>query len=289
MDFSQTQPSEESPPPATALNDFKRFFGRGLAALLPTVLTVALVMWAYELIDQHLGRFITNGMVGVFAAGGPPTIVNLDDVITYGTPIDEWDTRGRRLTEEYKIVTHPAANVDDGVSIDVSEDDRKSALHARNRALWGIAFYKYKLNLLGFLIAVIVVYFIGLFLASLIGRTTWRVAERLLHRVPLIRAIYPNIKQVTDFFLRDRNLQFSGVVAIQYPRKGVWSMGLTAGPPMPSSSWSTRQPCTWKTTPSASCSTSRGIPRPASASCRDSQSASCTGRARGVARSRSIR
>jgi uncharacterized membrane protein len=48
----------------------------------------------------------------------------------------------------------------------------------------------------------------------------------------VIRAIYPNIKQVTDFLLTDRNVEFSGVVAVEYPRKGVWSVGLSTGGPM---------------------------------------------------------
>jgi uncharacterized membrane protein len=71
-----------------------------------------------------------------------------------------------------------------------------------------------------------------LFLASLIGRTTWRIVERFLYRIPIVRAIYPNIKQVTDFLFTDRQLQFSGVVAVPYPRQGIWSLGLITGPPL---------------------------------------------------------
>ena len=72
----------------------------------------------------------------------------------------------------------------------------------------------------------------ALFLASLIGKATWRIIERLLYRIPIIKAVYPNVKQVTDFLLTERTLQFSGVVAVQYPRKGLWSLGLVTGPPM---------------------------------------------------------
>ncbi|MHC4233749.1 MAG: DUF502 domain-containing protein [Planctomycetota bacterium] len=218
-------------PPQTATGDFKRFFSRGLAALLPTTLTVVVLIWAYALIDQHLGRYITRGMVLLFAAGGPPGFISEDKALElalkYGTPIDEWDHRGRRLTAEYKIATHPVLG-----KVGASSEDYKRADRARNVALWTVAFARYKLNLIGFLIAIVLVYFVGLFLASLIGRTTWRAIERLLNRTPLIRAIYPNVKQVTDFLFTDRQLQFSGVVAVQYPRKGIWSVGLVTGPPM---------------------------------------------------------
>ena len=78
--------------------------------MLPPLLTIALLIWAYNLIDQHLGRHITRGMVLLFAASGPPALADLDDPLKYGTPLDEWDSRGRRLTVEYKIVNHPVAN-----------------------------------------------------------------------------------------------------------------------------------------------------------------------------------
>ncbi|MCP4247632.1 MAG: DUF502 domain-containing protein [bacterium] len=219
-----------TPPPA---DDFKRLFVRGLAALAPTVLTMAALIWAYELIDRHMGRYVTHGMVLAVAASGPPAFISEDKALElaleYGDTIDEWDERGRRKTVQYKIATHPVLS-----DPDASEKDRKAAEAARNQALWHVAFSRYKLNLIGFLIAIIAVYFVGLFLASLIGRTVWRLVERFLYRVPVIRAIYPNVKQVTDFLFTGRQLQFSGVVAVQYPRKGIWSMGLVTGPPMKS-------------------------------------------------------
>jgi len=221
-----------SPEIPSAADDFKRFFSRGLAALLPTLLTVVVLIWAYELIDQHVGRHITRGMVLLFAAAGPPQIINVEkDPLAYGTPIDEWNERGQRLTQQYKIVrvTQPLLEAEPQK---VEPEARKAAERARNVALWEIAFARYKLHLIGFLIAVILIYFVGLFLASFLGRTTWRLIEGALYRIPLIRAIYPNIKQVTDFLLRERTLQFSGVVAVQYPRKGIWSVGLVTSRPM---------------------------------------------------------
>ena len=227
--LKEFQPGDSKKAP---INDFKRFFARGLAALLPTLLTIAVLIWAYNLIDQHLGRHITRGMVVLFAASGPPALANPDDALKYGTPLDEWDSRGRRLTVEYRIVTHPVTDPTTPSYRGATEKERNAAQRARNLALWTIAFRRYRLHLLGFLIAIILVYFVGLFLASLIGRTTWRLIESAIFRIPLIRAIYPNIKQVTDFLFTDRQLQFSGVVAVQYPRKGLWSVGLVTGPPM---------------------------------------------------------
>ncbi len=228
---SDPKPSSSQPAPPSAADDFKRYISRGLAALLPTILTIAILIWSYDLIDRHLGQYITRGMVALFATGGPPEFISpdkaLEHSLTYGTPIDEWDARGQRLTVEYKIATLPILE-----DIRADEEFRKRAQEEANTALWSVAFVHYRLNLIGFLIAFVVVYFVGRFLASLIGRTSWRMIERLLYRVPVIKALYPNIKQVTDFVLSERNVSFSGVVAVPYPRKGLWSIGLVTGPPL---------------------------------------------------------
>lgn len=208
------------------MDEFKRFFFRGLAAVLPTLLSIALFIWAYNLVDNYIGQYVTLGMRKAISLTGPPQAVNaLTDALEYGQPINEWNDAGQRLTVEYKIITHKALH---------SPDDqiRKSAERRRTEALWRIAFAKYKLNFVGFLVAIIVVYFVGRFLASLLGRQTWKIVERLLTSVPFVRAIYPNIKQVTDFLFGERQYEFSGVVAVQYPRKGIWSLGFLTGSPM---------------------------------------------------------
>ena len=87
----------------------------------------------------------------------------------------------------------------------------------------------WRLHIGGFVIAIIMIYFVGIFLASFVGRWIWRLAEAFLSRTPVVGQIYPHIKQVTDFFLSDQRLQYSQVVALEYPRKGIWSMGLLTG------------------------------------------------------------
>lgn len=222
----------------TFMDDFRRFFLRGLGALVPSLLTIAILVWAYKLVNENVGSIITAGLMRVcmLVSDEPASWLivpeHLDeDSLAHGKPIDEWNERGERLTREYKIIQNYKLLQD----INLPSSDPaiyKAAESAKNRALWQITFSKYKLHLLGFLIAIILVYFTGFFLASFIGRTSWRLAEGVLNRIPLIRAVYPNIKTVTDFLLSDRTVDFSGVVAVEYPRKGCWSVGLSTGKPM---------------------------------------------------------
>ncbi len=216
------------------MDDFRRFFLRGLAALVPTLLTFAIIVWAYRLINDNVGVFITKGLLGLCMSISDKPALDLDlekDSLRYGTKINEWNARGDRLTVEYKIIQNYQHTLQKGVRV-VGPDDAAAAEASKNAALWQIAFNKYKLHLLGFLMAIVLVYFVGFFLASFIGRTCWRAAEGLLYRIPLIRAIYPHVKQVTDFLLSERQVEFSGVVAVRYPRKEIWSLGLSTGRPM---------------------------------------------------------
>jgi len=84
----------------------------------------------------------------------------------------------------------------------------------------------------GFLVAIAGVYAIGRFVASFLGRGLWRLIEGTFFRLPIVKQVYPYVKQVTDFLLSERKLEFSRVVAVEYPRKGIWSLGLVTAPGM---------------------------------------------------------
>lgn len=163
--------------------DFRRFFVRGLAAVLPTVLTVAILVWLFALIQKYVGRHINTAVQWL--------VVQFSCLITHvpmqwAGPVDKW---------------------------------------AEVKAFWD----QYYLGGIGFLLAFVVIYVIGRFVASFIGRGVWATLEHALTRAPVIRQIYPNAKQVTDFLLSERKAEYSHVVAVEYPRKGIWSLGLMTG------------------------------------------------------------
>ena len=213
------------------MGEFKRFFMRGLAALAPTLLTIALLIWAYRFVDNNIGQPITRLVVTMYAWGGPPHKglgIDKETALRLGDPIDQWDPQtGRRLTAQYKIITQPQ------VMKSTDQAARDAAEKAERKALWELATRKWRFfNIIGFVLGILLIYFVGYFLASFVGRKTWPFLERVILRIPVIGAIYPNIKQVTDLLISERKLEFAGVVAVQYPRKGVWAVGLVTGPPM---------------------------------------------------------
>ena len=192
-----SEPSEARPPPprppaapvassATRREnfstDFRRFFVRGLAALMPTLVTLWLLLKVWEFLWQSIGVYLLIGLNRLLLAS--EHLGTSPDLLTHGS----------------QFVRDP-----------------------RNGP-WYV-------QLLGVVLAVVLVYLVGLFAGNFLGRTAWRLAERAVKRVPLIRAIYPAVKQVTDFLLADKTSQFAGtrVVAVEPHAKGIWSIGLVTG------------------------------------------------------------
>jgi uncharacterized membrane protein len=72
---------------------------------------------------------------------------------------------------------------------------------------------------------------VGALLASVVGRALWRSVENSIMNTPVLRRVYPYVKQITDFVLtqEEQKRVFSRVVAVEYPRKGIWSIGLVTG------------------------------------------------------------
>jgi uncharacterized membrane protein len=163
--------------------DFSRFFLRGLAALMPTLITLWLLIKVWDFLWESLGQYIIWFISFVW--------LNLV----------KWN------------LVHP-----------IEPADIRWYFWTGDEPRWTT-------RLLGVVLAVVLVYIVGLFVGNLIGRTLWKLGERGLFRIPLIRAIYPAVKQVTDFVLADKKAQFTAnrVVAVEPHANGIWSIGLVTG------------------------------------------------------------
>ena len=86
-------------------------------------------------------------------------------------------------------------------------------------------------------IVFLIVLFIIVFLIILIGFATRIILvrrffsfwERLLFKIPLISKIYLGIKEISNAFLGKGRAVFRSVVLIEYPRKGIRSIGFVTG------------------------------------------------------------
>ncbi|AKJ95673.1 MULTISPECIES: DUF502 domain-containing protein [Thioalkalivibrio] len=81
----------------------------------------------------------------------------------------------------------------------------------------------------GIVLAVVVVFVTGVVVANIVGRKLVSVGESIVRRIPLVSSIYGAVKQVTETVLSDGGQAFRKVMLIEYPRRGLWSVGFMTG------------------------------------------------------------
>ncbi|MGL5964026.1 MAG: DUF502 domain-containing protein [Fusobacteriaceae bacterium] len=80
-------------------------------------------------------------------------------------------------------------------------------------------------NILTVFLIFIFVIFIGYTLKHVVFSGVINYVNSLFLRVPLIKHIYSTITQIVSVFSNDRMKNYQKVVIIEYPRKGIYSMG----------------------------------------------------------------
>jgi uncharacterized membrane protein len=80
---------------------------------------------------------------------------------------------------------------------------------------------------INFLLSLAVIFLLGLFGANFLGRRILQAIDTLILRLPLVKSIYGAVKQMVDTFQGPRR-SFQRVVLIQYPNRGLWTMGFVA-------------------------------------------------------------
>ncbi len=78
---------------------------------------------------------------------------------------------------------------------------------------------------LGFLTAIAIIFLIGVFATNVVGRRVLQWGEWLIMRVPLVRRVYPTVKDLVDAFSPTRRTGFREFVIVEYPREGSYTYG----------------------------------------------------------------
>jgi len=79
----------------------------------------------------------------------------------------------------------------------------------------------------GILLLIALIFFAGLFTTNVFGRKLFGLWEKLLNSVPLVKNVYSMVKSVVDTlsFQSGENENFSRVVLLEYPRRGLFTYG----------------------------------------------------------------
>ena len=77
----------------------------------------------------------------------------------------------------------------------------------------------------GLLLVIFTLIIIGFLARNVAGRRVVKWIDNLFKRIPLISMVYTTTKQIIESFSGGRENSFSKVVFVEYPRKGVWTLG----------------------------------------------------------------
>jgi uncharacterized membrane protein len=210
----------------------------GLGVVLPPLLTVVIFLWVAGTIQQYALEPVTTGARSV--------------LVWY------WTDRDEKLLSDEKAVAQlegkdekpnsivvASGKVYDRINGDlyvphevretVERDDPARLLETTNPK----QFYQHYAEVdvlppqrvvpMFLCLFILFLYLLGKLLGGGIGRVFWNLFEWGIHRVPLVRNVYDSVKQVTDFMIKEPEIEYTRVVAVEYPRKGCWSLGFVTG------------------------------------------------------------
>jgi uncharacterized membrane protein len=205
----------QNTPPRPA-RPFRRAVLRGIATLLPPLLTVVIFIWAWNTIHVYVLD--------------PATSLARESLVWWLSRETRRDLAGPEATADGQAYVRLTDGTYAPQHVVETVRARGTQPPATARELYrhyvDAQFLRPELVIPIFAaVFVLAMYLVGKFLAAGIGRFFWGLLERLILRLPLVRSVYGSVKQVTDFVLSEQQVRFNRIVALEYPRKGIWSLG----------------------------------------------------------------
>ncbi len=268
MTKSLPQPTQ-SPAPVK-IRPFRRAILRGLGVVMPPLLTLVLFIWAWATIDSYVLQPIESGIghtvvffsmqTGVHSEipnDVDPANIKVVDKRNVPVPPQEvmhaagnvsripkaarsysWHVVSFRYGDTVFVPTADRKWISEDVYDAVKESPGKLVVASANsndiyeRYVKVRYLPRWRTIPVFLLVFVSLLYLLGRFLAAGVGRIFVTAIEGLINRLPVVRNVYSSVKQVTDFIFSERDIEFNRVVAVQYPRRGIWSVGFVTGESM---------------------------------------------------------
>lgn len=221
--------------PASVFEPIRRAIFRGLAVILPLLLTIVVFIWAWSMIDSYIlapcehaaGQLIVWSIKDVRSGFPDGTAVPIRTDVA-GPSIVEFNRR------EYVQVGRGGKWIPRDVWETVENDLGRNTPPTTADGFYDryvmVRYLRRELTLPIFLAAfVLVLYLTGKFMAVGVGRYVRRLGEGVVDRMPIVRDVYSASKQITESIFSEQEMQFLRVVAVEYPRKGLWQVAFVTG------------------------------------------------------------
>jgi len=212
----------------------KSFFVRGMAVLLPTVMTVVIVASVLQFVGTYLTSPVNRSIYGFLEGNGFGwNLLSLMEIDPYDREFVDEDVLPSHLVD-LSFATGGMASMEFKAALQSYRDEKQTFLRDHGK----LAIDSTKLReatraqvppIIGVLISAAIVLTLGYLASGFLGRRLITAFDRGFSTIPVVRSVYPYTKQVVDFFLSDNEIEFDTVVAAPYPSEGVWSVGFVTG------------------------------------------------------------
>ncbi len=244
MSAKKKQDTEGKPPRTPAFRPIRAAVFRGLAVVLPPLLTIVILIWVLGTIQRYVLEPVRIGARNVIAW-------SIADIKTEKQLRDQLNKQGRQLERvptgeagetvtvgdvTYQPVTgkEKTTYIPDAIYEQVAADPGEDSMPVTAKGIYRRyveLHYLRPYQVIPYFVCgfILVMYLLGKFMAAGVGRFFYGFLERGIARLPFIRKVYSSVKQVSDFLLSDRQMEYSRVVAVEWPRKGIWTLALVTG------------------------------------------------------------
>lgn len=201
---------------ATALSGcVKRFFLGGLIALLPTILTLWIFVALFGFVRDYIAIPVTRGIQWSLVTNQPGNRL-LEAVAGFDLYAPE-HLDPEKVREAGGAEALARIQDQDRFVTDLSIVDMERVYAELDTVLPPVV---------GLLIGLVAIYFLGFLLRHWVGRYLFQQGERLLFNFPVVRRVYPYAKKIVEFLFTNKSVQeFKSVVAVPYPSPGLYSIG----------------------------------------------------------------
>jgi len=83
---------------------------------------------------------------------------------------------------------------------------------------------------IGLVLTIVVIYLVGLLGGNFIGRRVVKKMDDLALSIPLVKSVYGSARQLIETFYSSSEQTFESVVLVEYPRRGIYTVGLMTAP-----------------------------------------------------------
>jgi uncharacterized membrane protein len=206
----------------TARRAFRTAVFRGFAALLPPLVTVVILIWLINTTRYYMLEPVTDAVREAL-------VLSLADIRDELPGAESGKNTVAYEGNEYR-------RLENGTWIPLKVYKRVlMATTSGPLPATGIEFYRRYIDLqylnpyvtipVFLAIFILLLYLLGRLMTAGIGGIMVNFMEGGVRRVPLVRNVYSAAKQISDFFFAKPEFEYRRIVAVEHPRKGLWSVG----------------------------------------------------------------